>query len=80
MTAVIHEEAVLQAVSLCWLARAQSVFPVAHGDRCGWCDYPVEELAELRRLAEVSQRNHDAYWDLPRTLRRAELDAARALE
>lgn len=37
------------AAAICHLSRASSPLEVSgrHPTRCGWCDYPVDELARL---------------------------------
>lgn len=79
MTYVIRDEAVLQAVSLCWLFRAHGLFATGHGERCAWCDYPVDELALMRADSRTDPLEWRTYWGSPREYRRLLFDRARAL-
>lgn len=90
---VIDEPAAAVAASLCLTARviADHAVTTRHPSRCGWCDYPVTELAAMvdgfNAWAGFDERNgtyqrHDAriFAELPRERQRALVIEAQAFE
>jgi hypothetical protein len=47
-----------------------------HGERCGWCDYTVDDLRALRADNQPDPRDEARWWALPQKARRKALEAA----
>lgn len=81
----ITDEAVAQAIGLCWLARQRGL-PVVHSLRmavaqlhatpCGWCGFPDAALIAMLEDAEVAKSTRDAFWRLPGRARLALIERA----
>jgi hypothetical protein len=47
-----------------------------HGERCGWCDYEMAELAQLRGINQPTKADERHWWATPAKTRRKAIEKA----
>jgi hypothetical protein len=47
-----------------------------HGERCGWCDYELAELAQLRGINQPTKADERHWWATPAKTRRKAIEKA----
>lgn len=80
----------LQAIGVCWLARAKGLPDVysirvsvvqMHPEPCGWCDYSLPDLMAMLKSgpATLHESEFAAWWQMPGRARRAAIELAQGM-
>ena len=89
MIFTVTDMAEAQAIGICWLFRRRGLPDIPnlrlaitnlHPDRCGYCDYPVDELMSLLERRQVSERAEKDWWAMPNRARSVAIRSAQGLD